>query len=93
MANFFTYVYLLYRSRHYYDQQQYCAFGAEFQNAFGLMMMLWPLGLGVGLTRDTSTLMVAQYFKRKREIVEMFLVAASGLGISIMSTFLYKATR
>ena len=31
------------------------------------------LGVGVGLTRDTSTLMVGQYFKRRRDIVEIFL--------------------
>ena len=51
------------------------------------------LGIGVGLTRDTSTLMVAQYFKRRREFVEIFVVAASGLGIALMSTFIFQATR
>ena len=43
--------------------------------------------------RDTSTLMVAQYFKRKRESVEIVLVSGSGLGISIMSAFLKGAIR
>ena len=51
------------------------------------------LGVGVGLTRDTSSLMVAQYFKRKREFVEIFVGAASGLGITLMSTFVWRATR
>jgi hypothetical protein len=32
-------------------------------------------GLGVGLVRDSSTLMVAQYFKRKRELVEVIVVS------------------
>jgi hypothetical protein len=32
-------------------------------------------GLGVGLVRDSSTLMVAQYFKRKRELVEVVVVS------------------
>lgn len=29
--------------------------------------------------------MVAQYFKRRREFVEIFIVSGSGLGIAIMS--------
>ena len=31
------------------------------------------LGVGVGLTRDTSSLMVGQYFKRRRDVVEILL--------------------
>ena len=46
------------------------------------------LGLGVGMTRDTATLMVGQYFKRRRQLVEIFLVSGSGLGISVMSSIL-----
>ncbi|XP_065339099.1 monocarboxylate transporter 10-like isoform X3 [Cloeon dipterum] len=49
------------------------------------------IGVGVGMTRDTSTLMVAQYFKRKRELVEIFIVAGSGLGLAIMSAFIKGA--
>lgn len=49
------------------------------------------VGIGVGMTRDCSTLMVAQYFKRKREFVEIFIVAGSGLGIVVMSTFIKSA--
>ena len=48
-------------------------------------------GVGVGLTRDTSTLMVGQYFKRRRELVEILVVSSSGLGISLMSLFLHEA--
>lgn len=43
------------------------------------------------MTRDTSTLMVAQYFKRKREFVEIFIVAGSGLGLAVMSAFIKGA--
>ncbi|KAG5871507.1 hypothetical protein JTB14_027170 [Gonioctena quinquepunctata] len=43
------------------------------------------VGIGVGITRDCSTLMVAQYFKRRREFVEIFIVSGSGVGISTMS--------
>lgn len=46
------------------------------------------VGIGVGMTRDCSTLMVAQYFKRRREFVEIFIVAGSGLGIICMSAFI-----
>lgn len=49
------------------------------------------MGLGVGITRDCSIIMIAQYFKKKREFVEVLTVAASGLGIVIMSTFLRRA--
>ncbi|XP_023937926.2 monocarboxylate transporter 10 [Bicyclus anynana] len=51
------------------------------------------VGVGVGLTRDCSTLMVAQYFKRRRELVEIFIVSGSGLGIAVMSTFIKAAIR
>ncbi|KAK6631718.1 hypothetical protein RUM43_013782 [Polyplax serrata] len=49
------------------------------------------IGVGVSLTRDCSTLMVAQYFKRRRELVEIFIVSGSGLGISIMSACIQGA--
>jgi len=31
------------------------------------------LGIGVGLIRDTSTIMVGQYFKRRRNMVEILV--------------------
>ncbi|XP_063236171.1 monocarboxylate transporter 12-like [Bacillus rossius redtenbacheri] len=46
------------------------------------------VGVGVGMTRDCSTLMVAQYFKKRREFVEIFIVSGSGLGIAVMSVFI-----
>ncbi|XP_071445390.1 monocarboxylate transporter 2-like [Hetaerina americana] len=49
------------------------------------------VGVGVGLTRDTSTLMVSQYFKRRRELVEIFIVAGSGIGLALMSAFIKAA--
>ncbi|XP_024084577.1 monocarboxylate transporter 10-like isoform X2 [Cimex lectularius] len=49
------------------------------------------LGIGVSMTRDCSTLMVAQYFKRRRELVEIFIVSGSGLGIAVMSIFMKSA--
>lgn len=48
------------------------------------------MGVGVGMTRDCSIIMIAQYFKKKREFVEIITVAATGLGIVYMSMFLKK---
>lgn len=50
--------------------------------SYGLM-----LGLGVNITRDCSTVMVAQYFKKRRELVEVFVVAGSGAGAAAMAAF------
>jgi len=51
------------------------------------------IGVGVAMILDTSTLMVGQYFKRRREFVEIFLVAARGIGISIMYLFIHGSIR
>ncbi|XP_071746552.1 monocarboxylate transporter 2 isoform X2 [Lepeophtheirus salmonis] len=51
------------------------------------------IGLGVGMTRDPCTLMIGQYFKRKRELMEIFLVSSSGIGLAVMSIFLQFALR
>ncbi len=45
-------------------------------------------GIGIGMTRDPATLMLGQYFKRKRDLVEMILVASSGAGLAVMSVFM-----
>ena len=51
------------------------------------------IGVGVSFVRDTSTLMVGQYFKRRRETMEIVMVSASGLGLWLMSHFLKTAIR
>ncbi|KAI5731854.1 hypothetical protein M8J77_017305 [Diaphorina citri] len=64
----------------------FTSFASQFHQLFlsyGLVV-----GVGVGMTRDCSTLMVAQYFKRKREFVEIFIVSGSGFGITLMSIFI-----
>ncbi|GIY93873.1 monocarboxylate transporter 12 [Caerostris extrusa] len=38
------------------------------------------LGVGLGLTRSTATLMLGQYFKKRRELAEVFLLAGSCTG-------------
>ncbi|KAH1029107.1 hypothetical protein HUJ05_002406 [Dendroctonus ponderosae] len=49
------------------------------------------MGIGVGVTRDCSILMVAQYFKRRREFVEVAVVAGGGLGVALMSLLIRTA--
>ena len=51
------------------------------------------VGVGVSFVRDPATLMVGQYFKRKREGVEIVLMSASGAGLSLMSHFLHTSIR
>ena len=48
-------------------------------------------GFGVGMARDPAAHMVGQYFKRKRELVEIVLVSGSGLGITVMSLFIKES--
>ena len=57
------------------------------------MIYFLYLGIGVAMTRDPATLMIGQYFKRKREFVEIILVSGSGLGIATMSVFIRMAIR
>lgn len=40
------------------------------------------------MTKDPATLMVGQYFKRRRNVVEIVLVSSTGLGLCSMSAFL-----
>ena len=49
------------------------------------------MGIGVGMTRDPATLMIGQYFKRRREFVEVILVSGSGLGLAAMSALMHAS--
>ncbi|KYN27665.1 Monocarboxylate transporter 8 [Trachymyrmex cornetzi] len=75
----------------------FTSFASQFHQLFfsyGTVVVIgifFSIGIGVGMTRDCSTLMVAQYFKRKRELVEIFIVSGSGLGIAVMSAFIKGA--
>ena len=42
-------------------------------------------GIGCAMVRDTSGLMLGQYFKRKRELVETLSSTGIGFGIAIFS--------
>ncbi|CAG9815882.1 unnamed protein product [Phaedon cochleariae] len=47
------------------------------------------LGVGAGIVRETSTLVLGHYFKRRREFVEMVAQSGTGVGIALFSV-LYK---
>ena len=47
----------------------------------------------MSLSRDSATLMVGQYFKRRREMVEIVLVSSQGVGILIISQLLHNSLR
>ncbi|XP_022247167.1 monocarboxylate transporter 10-like, partial [Limulus polyphemus] len=51
------------------------------------------VGFGVSMTRDASTFMIGQYFKRKRELVEIVISFGTGLGMAIMPLFLSESIR
>ena len=50
-------------------------------------------GIGVSFTRDSASLMLGQYFKRRREIVEIFLVSSPGIGIILISKLVHNLLR
>ena len=44
--------------------------------------------IGVGMIRDSATVMIGQYFKKKRNLVEMMLIGSSGMVITLSSPFI-----
>lgn len=75
----------MFRNNHHRQRQKTKSSSSSMRNE-GIVV-----GIGVGITRDCTIIMTAQYFKKKREFVEALSVAASGLGICVMSTFLQKS--
>ena len=51
------------------------------------------IAIGIGMLRDSATVMVGQYFKKKRCLVEMLLLGSSGLGVSLSSPILLTIIR
>ena len=51
------------------------------------------IGVGTGMILDTSTLMMGQYFKRRRELLEIFVVSGRGFGVCLLYTFVRTAIR
>lgn len=46
-------------------------------------------GVGNAMVRETSSLMLSQYFKRKRELVEVFASAGTGVGVAVFTNVLH----
>ena len=51
------------------------------------------IAIGIGMLRDSATVMVGQYFKKKRCLVEMLLLGSSGLGVALSSPILLPIIR
>ena len=51
------------------------------------------IGVGVGMILDSTTLMIGQYFKRRRELLEIVIVSARGTGLCLLYSFVRTAIR
>lgn len=45
-------------------------------------------GIGVSMVREASTVMLGNYFKRRRQFVEMVAMSGEGVGIALFSVIL-----
>ena len=73
----FQWLYIASTSDHLWMFRNFCFL---FLFSYGLLF-----GIGNAMVRETSTLMLSQYFKRKRELVEMYASLGTGLGIAIFT--------
>jgi hypothetical protein len=60
---------------------------ASFAKHFDQILLSYGVlfGIGCAMVRDTSSLMLGQYFKRRRELVETLSSMGTGFGIAIFS--------
>ncbi|XP_076365105.1 monocarboxylate transporter 10-like [Tachypleus tridentatus] len=69
----------------------FTSFASQFHQLFvsyGLFV-----GCGVCMIRDAATLIIGQYFKRKRELVEIAIFCGAGFGMTIIPVFLSECIR
>ena len=69
----------------------FTSFATQFHQiyiSYGLLM-----AAGFSMTQNSFMLMLGQYFKKRRELVEIFLVSGSGMGIAAMSSWVRWVTR
>lgn len=69
----------------------FTSFASQFHQLFFSYGLV--LGCGVAMTRDTSMFMVGQYFKKRREMVEVVLAAGNGLGVAVVPVFVAECIR
>lgn len=46
------------------------------------------VGFGASMVRDSASVMIGHYFKRRRQFVEMIVMAGEGVGIALFSVIL-----
>lgn len=49
--------------------------------------------LGTSMVKEPCSLMIAQFFKRRRALVEMISASGIGIGIALMSSLLHECIR
>lgn len=64
----------------------FASFASQFHQVFISFGIF--LAIGIGITKESANLMVGQYFKRRRPMVEIFIQSSFGIGIAIMSPFI-----
>ncbi|TRY76549.1 hypothetical protein TCAL_11395, partial [Tigriopus californicus] len=69
----------------------FTSFASQFHQLFFSYGIFF--GIGVGMSRDAALLMIGQYFKRRREWVEMVFSSGSGLGMALMTVFLHTSIK
>lgn len=60
----------------------FTSFATQFHQTFFAMGIF--IGIGIAMIRDPSVVMIGQYFKKRRECVEIGLMSCYSLGISFM---------
>ena len=69
----------------------FTSFATQFHQlffSFGLF-----IGIGNAMIRDPAVIMIGQYFKKKRALVEILVIASQGLGIAFTPLFLTYCIR
>ncbi|XP_034668028.1 uncharacterized protein LOC117901403, partial [Drosophila subobscura] len=62
----------------------------SFATEFGQVVFSYGIvfGIGVAMVREASTVMLGNYFKRRRQFVEMVAMSGEGVGIALFSVIL-----
>merc|ERR1719483_2019140 len=69
----------------------FASFGHQLHQVLISYGILFPLGCCA--VREASSLMVGQYFKAKREFVEMFILSGTGIGVIVFSILFNQSIR
>nr|XP_042910585.1 monocarboxylate transporter 10 [Parasteatoda tepidariorum] len=67
----------------------FTSFASQFHQLYFSYAII--LGTGFSLTRSTSSIMVGQYFKKKRELMEIFVISGTGIGMATVPLLVTQA--